>query len=178
LDDRCNDKDWKFRRSDTPTHRDSNSRRGTQNQKSRPTTPFKSTQRTEILPSMSNASVTSAYLSSNGEQGPMKYRSIRNESEKGFEIFISDRTTSKMVSNSTNDKQIVNRTALSQRIQQQKKSIKQIRKDLNVTTDHRWDANTSNTETVPFSTTATRRKESQSGKIGSATPKNSLNIHS
>lgn len=157
LDYRKSEKNHIFRRSGTP--RRVVERSASNQRQNRPTTPFRSTQPSrarqpiKIDASMSNVSMTSAYLASDTAQCPMKYRSIKNNAEKGFEIVMPDESTPKIdvksdvqsIRSSRTDSEsrtshIIDRTAISQRLQHHQKYIKEkIRKDLNVTTDLRDD---------------------------------------
>jgi hypothetical protein len=118
--------------------------------------------------SMSSASTTSAYLPSNTANGPIKYRTILNQPEKGFELFMPDGitpvTNSKTVQSIQRDGRenhnrisSIDRVAISQRLQHHQRSIKErIRKDLSISTDPLTTANRTSAAKIDVSTSVTQ----------------------
>jgi hypothetical protein len=181
LDQRQNESNRIFRRSGTPKNQAVEQHTANQQRQSRSTTPFRSLQPSQprqpmtIDASMSNISMTSGYIASNTDHCPMKYRTVRNNSAKGFEIFMPDGGSTAKTHIKTEqsdrcslDKQSrtrdsIDRVAISQRLQQHQKSIKEkMRKDLIVTTDLR-----DNHDTVPDKLSKANTTKSTSTNIDS-----------
>ena len=179
LDQRQTERNHIFRRSSTPKKHVTEQTTSINNQRQiRPTTPFRSLQPSQprrqmtIDASMSNVSMTSGYIASDTDQHPIKDRTVKHHSEKGFEIFKPEgakkhthidrtaRSSSSENQNRSRDRTI-DRVAISQRLQHHQNSIKEkIRKDLNVTTTDLGGDSTAgkisiNTTTIKSTTSST-----------------------
>ena len=209
LDQRQNERNHIFQRSGTPKNQTGEQKTNINPRQSRSTTPFRSLQQSQprqpmtIDASMSNVSTTSGYITCNSNQRPIKYRTIKNSSEKGFEIFMPGgvTTTEKDIRTVRADicssdhlsrsrtRDSVGRAAMSQRLQHHQKSIREkMRKDLNVTTDLRDDldlfpaekiSKTITTKSTSTNTDSTRAINMRNDKIMNDASTNSISsIHS
>jgi hypothetical protein len=114
-----------------------------------------------IEPTMSNASTTSAFLSPKISQRPIKYRTIRNDSEKGFEIFLSESpkvtathgnkngsSGAGSVSSSRYDSKVLSdRADMTQRLKHHQRSIARMQLELN--TSYGGGSRSVHTDTYP-----------------------------